>query len=152
MVIFIYKMKNLIKKILREETELDGFDWIRSSDPEDTIIDFTESRMKEGKYHNQFKHLSNGEKATFFENIEYSMFNLDVELRDALDSYDSFLKTDNPEKMMSSLNNIEGMYLIDDMVNEIKKGIQFFKPLMEETNYPLEKMLDRAIKYYRYGK
>lgn len=137
-------MRNVIKKILKEEESLD---WIKQSKGEDSILDFVNDRMRVPKFNYMlnwdYKKLYNQ-----FDEIRSAMTFLEGDLEMAHHAARELNKSTKYDDLVGSLGTIEDYAMVGNMVESIRFGLYFFQPFLEETEYPLYDILEYLTKHY----
>jgi hypothetical protein len=134
-------VRNVIKKILKEGE----LDWIKETSPEQEIITFIEKNMRLGG-----KNVPNKAYYRFLDEIESALSFLQG------DAYELAQFSDNVNdeswevgERMDSLNMMEEyIYGMGPMIRSARKGLEFFKPLIEKSGYHLDDILKIAKEHY----
>ena len=138
-------MRDVIKKILKEE---EGLDWIKQSKGEDSILDFVTDRIRVP----QFRYMQNWDNRKMYDKFDeiYSALHfLESDLEEGLKAARTLLDSTNYKDLSSSLQTIEDYSMIGSMIESVRFGLIFFRPFIEETEYPLSDILTYLTNYYK---
>ena len=136
-------MRHVIKKILKEE----GLEWIQQSKGEDSILDFVNDRMRTPN----FRHMLNWDNRKLynqFDEVHSALNFLESDLDTAAKAAKRLNESTNYDEMVDNLGEVEDYATIGSMIESVRFGLYFFRPFIQETGYPMDKILEYLTNYY----
>lgn len=136
-------MRDVIKKILKEET-----DWIGDIDPNNMWLSFIYERIKEPNYQYMAK-WNDGRMYDFFEEVRSGLSFCESDLHQALDHAKKGLDDSlTPQERINELDGAIDYAFIGSMAESAQEGLRFFEPYLLETKEPFMDLLEKATKYF----
>ena len=150
-------MKNLIKKILKEELSDDDLNWIREIDPIDNFTKWVE----EQSLYSNFNNKKDGHWLVLIENTRTFIEELKDETNTLLEYVENIDSSaglahngdmlDAVEEMLGDKDGNSDSYYVElfrDGQIYLRTFLKYFGPYGEKYNIPLEHLLNLSHKYF----
>jgi hypothetical protein len=142
-------VRHVIKKILKEE---EGLDWIKETNPTDEIVSFTEQKLGESPSGRRtLSNLSEKNRRLYqlFDTWHSAMTFLITDT-DELSQFAENVNDDNwsADERLDALNMMEDYLNMGSMIEDTRRALTFFKPLLEQKNYTLTDILTTLTEHY----